>query len=272
MHIQIPDTITITPRRVELQFDNLPTVFVRDNPVLSALFCSLSAVFPQGERQFIDSVRYYQDRVADPVMQKQVRAFIGQEAHHGSLHDDFNDKLKTLGWRVDLVENQVAFLNKKVTKKNSPERQLAQTVALEHLTALFADFLMNKPEFLGDSPHPDLKTMLLWHAVEETEHKAVAYDLYQQVVGDDKIRTREMTYILPFFVAHMMEATVLLLQKNKQLSRRTGWIEAYKAMWGKEGVFTYIRQELKDYYKTDFHPWQHDNSSLAMNCLEELAI
>jgi hypothetical protein len=270
--MQMPDNITITPRRVKLGFDGLPTVFVRDNPVLSALFCSLSAVFPQGERQFIDSVRYYQDSVTDPVMQKQVRAFIGQEAHHGNLHDDFNDKLKSLGWRIDLIENQVSFLNKKVTKNHSPERQLAQTVALEHLTALFADFLMNTPDFLGDDVHPDVKTMLLWHAVEETEHKAVAYDLYQLAVGDDKVRAKEMSYILPFFVGHMMEATVLLLHKNKQLSRRTGWIEAYKAMWGKEGVFTYIRQELKDYYKADFHPWQHDNSSLANNWLQELAI
>jgi len=114
--------------------------------------------------------------------------------------------------------------------------------------------------------------MLLWHAVEETEHKAVAYDLYQLAVGDDKVRAKEMSYILPFFVGHMMEATVLLLHKNKQLSRRTGWIEAYKAMWGKEGVFTYVRQELKDYYKTDFHPWHKDNSSLANNWLQELAI
>lgn len=270
--MQMPENITITPRRVQLDFDNLPVVFVRDNPVLSALFCSLSAVFPLGEKQFIDSVRHYQDRVTDPKMKQQVRAFIGQEAHHGNLHDDFNDKLQTLGWRTDLIENQVLFLNKRVTKTHSPERQLAQTVALEHLTALFANFLMNTPNFLGSDVHPDVKTMLLWHAVEETEHKAVAYDLYQLAVGDDKIRTKEMSYILPFFVAHMMEATVLLLHKNKQLSRRTGWVEAYKAMWGKEGVFTYIRQELKDYYKIDFHPWQHDNSSLANNWLAELAI
>lgn len=270
--MKMPENITITPRRVELDFEGLPIVFVRDNPVLSALFCALSAVFPMGERQFIESVRYYQDRVMAPVMQKQVRAFIGQEAHHGSLHDDFNAKLQSLGWRTDLIENQVLFMNKIITKTHSPERQLAQTVALEHLTAMFADFLMNKPEFLGSNAHPDLKTMFLWHAVEETEHKAVAYDLYQLAVGDDKIRTKEMSYILPFFVAHMMEATALLLHKNKRLKRRSGWVEAYQAMWGKEGVFTYIRQELKGYYKVDFHPWDKNNSTLANNWLQQLAI
>lgn len=270
--MQMPETITITPRRFNLAFDGLETVFIRDNPVLSALFCALSAVFPPGERQFIDSVRYYQDQVTDPEMKKQVRAFIGQEAHHGNLHDVMNDKLQSLGWRIDLIQQQVDFLNRRVTKTHSPERQLAQTVALEHLTALFADFLMNTPEFLGSNPNEDLKTLLLWHAVEETEHKAVAYDLYQLTVGDDRIRTKEMTFILPFFVAHMMEATVLLLAKNKQLERKTGWVEAYKAMWGKEGVFTYVRDELKAYYKVDFHPWQSDNSSLANQWLDKLAL
>ena len=270
--MNMPENITITPRRVKLEFKDLPSVFIKDNPVLSALFCSLSAVFPMGERQFIESVRYYQDQVTDPVMQKQIRAFIGQEAHHGSLHDDFNEKLQSLGWRTDLIENQVSFLNKRITQTHSRERQLAQTVALEHLTALFADFLMNNPDFLGNDAHPDLKTMFLWHAVEETEHKAVAYDLYQLAIGDDKIRTREMSYVLPFFVAHMMEATALLLHKNKQLSRRSGWVEAYQVLWGKQGVFTYIRQELKDYYATDFHPWDNNNSSLANHWLQALAI
>ena len=64
--MQMPDNITITPRRVKLDFEGLPRVFIRDNPVLTALFCSLSAVFPLGERQFIESVRYYQDRATDP--------------------------------------------------------------------------------------------------------------------------------------------------------------------------------------------------------------
>ncbi|OUS26934.1 hypothetical protein A9Q99_17125 [Gammaproteobacteria bacterium 45_16_T64] len=266
-----PDSISITPRRLHLEFDGLETTFVQGNPVLTSLFCSLSAVFPPGERQFIDSVRYYQDQVTDPEMKKRVRAFIGQEAHHGNLHEVFNDKIQDLGWRTDLVERQTTFINKFIVYM-SPERQLAQTVALEHLTALFANFLMNNPDFLGKNPHPDLKTLFMWHAVEETEHKAVAYDLYQQVVGNDKLRKAEMRFILPVFMGHMFESTALLLMRNKKLSHRGGWLKTRNELFGKHGVFTAIKAELNEYYDDEFHPWQTDNSALANNWLQELAL
>ena len=114
--------------------------------------------------------------------------------------------------------------------------------------------------------------MFLWHAIEETEHKAVAYDLYQQVVGDDKLRTTEMKVILPFFMGHMIESTWLLLYKNKELSDRSGWKEAWQQLIGKDGILTGIKGELEDYFSNDFHPWQQDNSKLANKWLGELAL
>lgn len=266
-----PNHISITPRRLNLQFDGLPRNFIKNNPVLTSLFCSLSAVFPPGERQFIDSVRYFQNQITDPEMLKRVRGFIGQEAHHGNQHDTFNEKVKSLGWRVDLIEKQTLFINRFIDLY-SPERQLAQTVALEHLTALFANYLMRNPDFLGNNPNPELRTLFIWHAIEETEHKAVAYDLYQSVVGNQKLRTNEMKFILPVFLGHMLESTTLLLYKNKQLSHRSGWKEAWQQLLGKQGIFTGIKEELQDYFSEDFHPWQHDNSELAINWLGELAL
>ena len=44
---------------------------------------ALSTTFPDGERFFIDSVRNFQDQIKDPKLQKDIRAFIGQEANHG---------------------------------------------------------------------------------------------------------------------------------------------------------------------------------------------
>lgn len=269
--IPTPETISITPRRLELDFDGLEVNFIHGNPVLSAFACALSSVFPLGERQFIKSVRYYQDQVTDPIMKQRVRAFIGQEAHHGNLHEKFNDKLLTLGWRTDLIENQARVMNK-LSVYSSPERQLAQTVALEHLTALFADYLMNNPWILGKPAHPDVKTMFIWHAIEETEHKAVAYDLYQSVVGDHKIRINEMKVTMPVFFAHMMEATFLLLLKNKNLEKRGGWRQAWQMMYGKEGAAQSLKAQMQAYYKEDFHPWQDDNSGLASDWLTQLAI
>ena len=54
---------------------------------------------------------------------------------------------------------------------------LAVTMALEHFTAMFAHEFLKKPQhFIGaDVEQTDLWR---WHAVEETEHPAVACDTW----------------------------------------------------------------------------------------------
>lgn len=70
--------------------DEIPEFWFNNNALLTMLLTALSSAFPDGERQFIHSVRNYQDKISDPILLKQVRAFIGQEAHHGKEHDALN--------------------------------------------------------------------------------------------------------------------------------------------------------------------------------------
>lgn len=271
-YIPAPDNIDITLRRLKLDYHELPDNFIQDNPVITALFCALSAVFPEGERQFINSVRYYQDQITDDAMIKRIRAFIGQEAHHGNEHESINAKLIEMGWRVDIIENQTIYLNEKLLRMYSPERQLAQTVAMEHITAVFANFLMNNPSFLGDNVHPDIHKLFLWHAIEETEHKSVAFDVYQHVCGDNKLRKKELRILYPFFLTHMIEATSLLLWKKGEFSKFGAWKKAYQTLFGRKGMLAAIKPDIKAYYADDFHPWQHNNADLANQWISTLAI
>lgn len=268
-----PESIQIKPRRLNLQFEGMTKNFIDENPVLTAICCALSSVFPSGERQFIASVRHYQNDVTDPELKKRIRAFIGQEAHHGNEHDTFNEKLRELGWRTDVIEKQSMFMDKHLGKFSTPEQRLAQTAALEHLTAIFANYILSDPDkFLGNT-HPEVRKLFLWHAVEETEHKSVAYDVYQTVIGDDKIRCSEMKKVLPVFAAHMFESTIYLLIRNRELFSFNAWKEAYSALFNKQtGMFPNIRQELKDYQDDNFHPWQHDNSDLTQKWIDKLEL
>lgn len=268
---QIPDDLTINPRQLDLTFDGLETVFIEDNPVKTALCCALSAVFPMGERQFIKSVRHYQNQVDDPELKQQIRGFIGQEAHHGKQHDTFNTKLVELGWRVDIVERQGAFFNRLATMFPA-QNQLAQTVALEHLTALFADYLMNNPNLLGDNPHPDLKTLFLWHAIEETEHKAVAFDLYEKLIGNERVRKTEMRLVLPLFFTHMVESATLLVLLNPNVNKRIGWRKTWSEVFGEGGIIPTVKEDLNHYFDEGFHPWQQNNSALANQWINTLTV
>lgn len=266
-----PDNIHIKPRRVHIEFKHLDKNFINNNPVLTALCCALSAVFPPGEAQFIQSVRHYREQIKDAALKKRVRAFIGQEAHHSHEHDSFNQYLQQLGWRTDIIERQSLFLDRHLGKLATPAQKLAQTAALEHLTAIFADYALENPDNIFSDTDTAVRKLFLWHAIEEIEHKAVAFDVFQSVVGDNQLRVNEMRKIAPFFALHMLESTIYLLFKNRQLLDFKAWRKAYFQLFNKQnGMFPTISQQFKNYRDENFHPWQYDNSSLTKKWLRKL--
>ena len=86
-------TVNIPPRRLDFQFDDKTTAryFYDNDPFLSAFWLSLSALFPEGEAFFVDSVRHYRKEVTDAKLKAQVAGFIGQEAMHSKEHEAWNE-------------------------------------------------------------------------------------------------------------------------------------------------------------------------------------
>jgi len=127
---------SITVRRMNFAIDkDMEKYWFGGNPLISTFFYALSGTFPDGERFFIDTVRHYRNNVKDPKLQQEIRAFIGQEAHHGKAHEDFNNALEAKGFPVNTVAAKAKALLDLARKRLKPQRQLAITVALEHVTA-----------------------------------------------------------------------------------------------------------------------------------------
>jgi predicted metal-dependent hydrolase len=236
--------------------DEIPDFWFKNNAFISLFFTGFSANLPEGEGQFIHSVRLFQDKITNPVLKAQVRAFIGQEAHHSNEHDALNEAMKKRGYRLDRIERVAKKLNGWMRKFQSPQKQLAGTVAGEHITALMSDFFISKhPEFLKDMD-PTMEKIWAWHAIEETEHKAVAFDVYDQLVGDRNLLRRTMVEITFFFFTLNTVQALGLMRQTGQMRNLKMWREAL-------GFFTQMVRDLgpeyMDFYKKDYHPWQHDN-------------
>lgn len=252
--------IRIPVRRMDFAFpDDMPRYWYKGNPWITHFMNSLSSVFPDGERFFIDTVRHYQGEITDPELQKQIRAFIGQEAHHGKEHEHFNALLeerfgvptsKIAGW----AKNGLAMAKKRL----SPPGQLAITIALEHFTAILASQLFNHPEIMEelDAAYGE---MFLWHAVEETEHKAVAFDVYQQVDGRYWVRALTMVRTTIMFLGTQFAQTAWLVARDGKLTDVKSFVEFLRFLWIEPGPMRRIIPEYLAYYRPDFHPWQHDN-------------
>lgn len=253
--------VGIPVRRLGKTYDDeLPTLWFGDNPLLTTYFSGFSAQLPEGEDQFLYSVRLFQDKITDPTLKKQVRAFIGQEAHHSREHEDFNDLLISRGLGLDKIEDALKKQNLWFKENLSPARQLAMTVCGEHITALLADWALSSPEQPLEMMAEPARTMWGWHAVEELEHKGVAFDVYDQLVGDRKLLQQTMRFTMFLFVVTSVINAVNLMRTT---GGWTNWKKNREAIRVIYSWYKFSRSDYNDFFKDDYHPWQHD-------CLETL--
>lgn len=254
----------IRPRKMAFDMTQLrEKYFFRGNPVLSTLMYALSASFPDGERFFIDSVRHYQKDIEDPVLLAQIRGFIGQEAHHSRIHEEFNTQAETLGMAMGDIEKRFKKRIDTVKRRLDPGRQLAITAALEHVTATLAQWTLENPEAgMGGDNHSPLREMLVWHAMEEIEHKAVAFDVYRAAVNKEKERIVVAKIVFRTFWIQMAIAQLILLWRDRKIPSVQHIREAWNFMWGKGGFRRWSAPEFKRYLKPGFHPNDINQSHL----------
>ena len=254
----------IKPRRMSFDMMQLrDKYFFRGNPILSTLMDALSASFPDGERFFIDSVRHYQKDIEDPVLSGQIRGFIGQEAHHSRIHEDFNARAETLGMAMTKIQKRFKKRTDTARRRLDPGRQLAITAALEHITATLAQWTLENPEAgMGGDNHSPLREMLVWHAMEEIEHKAVAFDVYRAAVNKEKERIVVAKIVFRSFWIQMAIAQLILLWRDRKIPSLQHIREAWGFMWGKGGFRSWSAPEFQRYLKPGFHPNDIDQSHL----------
>lgn len=266
-----PASTRVPVRRMDFDFPvDMPRYWFRGNPWITHFLNGLSAVFPDGERFFIDSVRHFENRIEDPELRQQVRGFIGQEANHGKEHEAFNRLLEDrFGLPMSKISAYVLRRMKRLRGGMSAERQLAATIALEHFTAILANQLLEHPEVM-DELEAAYGEMFMWHAVEETEHKAVAYDVYQQVSGDYGMRVRAMAITTVMFTAHQFAFMLWFVARDGKLTDLRGLAGLVKFLLVEPGPLRKMLPDYFAYYRRDFHPWQQDNRVLIAALVEKL--
>ena len=158
-----------------------PRYWHSDSPFLTHYFTSMSLLFPGGEKFFIDSVGNFEAEITDPLLREQVKAFTAQESQHTHQHRLYDRLMTRNGVPVQRYEGWIESVLQLARRWLPLKAQLAVTIALEHFTAVFANQLLSEPRFT-EGMHPSVRPLWLWHAVEETEHKAVCYDVYHAIL------------------------------------------------------------------------------------------
>ncbi len=238
--------------------------WLNGDPVATAWFNALSATFPRGETLFIDAVKAFREG-APPRLEAEIRAFVKQEVNHTREHLAFNRAATAAGYDMAKIDAWVEHMLGTVYARPK-HAWLAVTIALEHFTAMFAhEFLAHPEHFMGAAT--EQAELWRWHAVEELEHKGVAYDTWQHATRDWsrwkrwKVKSLLMLVISRRFVTHRSRDALQLLAQDGI----TGWRARARLAWylvGRPGILRRVFPSWCSYFLPGFHPWNHDDRAL----------
>jgi predicted metal-dependent hydrolase len=259
-----PENVSINPRNREYQIaECLGREWFDNHPFKTAWFNAMSITFPLGEKFFIDSVRHFAGQIDDPKLQEDIRGFCGQEGFHRREHQRYNETLcEKRGYDLALMEKRLQANIDRGNKILSSIEQLAVTAALEHITAILAESALSDMNPMIGNAEPPMRELWDWHAAEEMEHKAVAFDVYRAVGGTEKMRKRTMRAATIFLLLDVMMGVLHMLRRDRKLWSFSLWRDGWKFLFAKDGILRRVWPAYKEYYQDGFHPWQRDTREL----------
>ncbi len=261
-----PADLAITPRNLRFGRDEVRgRWWLGGDAVATAWHNALSASFPAGEAFFIETVRRFRDQVPAELA-AQIDQFVKQEAHHTREHVAFNRQVTGAGYDIAAIDKRIAD-SLVQARTTHPVAQLLVTVSLEHFTAIFAHAMLARAGQQFEGASAETRAMWTWHAIEEIEHKGVAFDTYMHITRSLKPAKRWAIRSLVFlrvsrnFVKNRVQDSLALLAQDGI----TGWRAKARLWWyllGTPGVLRQVALPWASYFRPGFHPWDHDDRAL----------
>jgi predicted metal-dependent hydrolase len=262
----------LRPRYPNFDFGgSLPRYWMGDNVVSTHFANSLHLLFPPGERFFVRSVKHYLDRVEDPVLRAQVKGFFGQEGSHAKEHEDASRLIEQQGYDTQRFRRFFEWLAFDVLEKLfPPSLRLAGTAGAEHFTAIMAANLLQRRGTMQTPPA--MQALVCWHAAEEIEHRAVAFDVLQTVNPSYALRVAGFAVVAMCFGGFALLGTLSLLAQERNLGVRRilSDLRRARALGSAEGGWLW--RGIRDYLRRDFHPSQSDSDRLAAEYLASVGL
>jgi predicted metal-dependent hydrolase len=223
---------------------------------------ALSSTFPFGEAFFVRSVLRYRDQIADPRLLDDIRGFAGQEGQHSRVHEQHVELLVAQGYTALETRNRFVDRIARWHNRRTPRLSLSMTAGLEHLTALLARQILSDPQRRTGSMHPEMARLWRWHALEEAEHKAVAFDVLMQVAPGYSRRVVMMALNTFGLAMETLDRMVYMLWKDGLLFKARTWSGGWRFLFGAGGFLRGMGADYRAWYRRDFHPNEIDDRRL----------
>ena len=116
----------------------------------------------------------------------------------------------------------------------------------------------------------EVRNLFLWHALEESEHKAVAFDVYKAVGGTERMRVWTMNFLRYGFVLGMTFQVIVSMLGDRATYKRGNLRKSWRRFRRSPIMRRELWDQLRDYNRPDFHPEDRDTTELVERWREEL--
>ncbi|HEX3757712.1 MAG TPA: metal-dependent hydrolase [Kofleriaceae bacterium] len=263
----------IVPRDLDVDFGAVPRHWLARNATATAIANGVNLLFPHGERFFVRSVKHFLDQAVDeprdakvgplsidPTLRAAIKGFFGQEGRHARAHDQFNQILRAQGYEIDRFLAHYHRLSSWLEAHNPPRLNLAITAAAEHFTAILAEGAFT--ENVLDAAAPEMRQLLAWHAAEELEHKAVAFDVLRRVDPSYALRIAGLLYATATLGGFWLWAAISLLRQERR-DARGAWRDLGKMPRRDPIVARVFLRGIWRYLAPGFHPNNRPTDRIA---------
>ncbi len=263
----------------------IPRFWWGDDPFRTHFLDALSSTFPFGEAFFVRSVRHYSQKVSSQTVSDsdspdaaaaglaaRIRSFAGQEGQHSRIHEEHVELLLRQGYGALAVRNRIADRVVRWHNRRLPALSLAVTAALEHLTAILARQVLRDPDRWLADMHPEMRKLWRWHALEEAEHKSVAFDVLSQVAPSRALRSYALGISTIGIALETLDRMVYMLWKDGRLFDWKGWQSGLRFLFGRGGFLRGVGEDYRAWYRRDFHPDTIDDRALIARVAPEVEL
>lgn len=182
----------MTVRRLDFGFTpDMDRVFIKDDPETSFMFLGAWMMLPYLEPYLIRTMRDALPHIRDAKLKEELKRFCAQEGEHFRQHAKANDLIRALHPSYEALrplEKELDDEFKRFTKEKPLKFNLAYAEGFESMTSAASKAQLELGFYdRTDSPLADLGK---WHIMEELEHRSVAFDVYEHIVGSWFYRMR----------------------------------------------------------------------------------
>lgn len=261
------DDFPVRPLRFGLDGDApVDVVWSRTKPEFSVFLNALAMHVPHFERYLVTTLRGVRDQIGDEKLRRDVTAIIGQEANHAHNLTAFNQHLRARYPDCVAIDDASIAWFKRHAADDGFKQRIGFTAGYETFTFLAGMIILaNHDRWFADAD-PTMKAVWVWHQVEEIEHGAVAFEVWQHFFGEHEWTRKWMVLKAAL---HIAGETVKLYPK---MARREGFLrrpwQAIRTLAFCGEMLTRLLVAALPVFRRGYHPKRHPIATHAQNPIQ----